>query len=194
MAAITTHSVERPQQSISSDDLFSGMSECRCFQRVSDGFFDEFRQAQLVVEIAKFHDFKSEGGCCRGPNPDGFSPSQLRTNGFLLPENRHRRVMLLSKEMNGDAEGGSGRGFFLTDGVPALTEKYPPYSDYWRKVVVALRDLDPRVRFSVALLEMDLEKSQKKLQAPQHFEFVALAILHFLLSLMGIALYLHALG
>ncbi|KAL5979882.1 hypothetical protein ACLOJK_038994 [Asimina triloba] len=41
---------------------------------------------------------------------------------------------------------------------------------------------------------MDLEKNKKKIQALKHFEFVALAVLHSLLSLMGIALCLHALA
>ncbi|KAL5979980.1 hypothetical protein ACLOJK_039092 [Asimina triloba] len=48
---------------------------------------------------------------------------------------------------------------------------YPPYSDFRRNVVVALGDLDLRIRFSVALLEIDLEKNKKKIQTPQHFEF-----------------------
>ncbi|KAL5979975.1 hypothetical protein ACLOJK_039087 [Asimina triloba] len=51
-----------------------------------------------------------------------------------------------------------------------------------------------REESSPALLEVDLEKNKKKIQAPQHFEFVALVVLHSLLSLMGIVLCLHALA
>ncbi|KAL5987104.1 hypothetical protein ACLOJK_041100 [Asimina triloba] len=72
--------------------------------------------------------------------------------------------------------------------------KKPPYSDFWRNVVVALGDLDPKNKFSVASLEMDLEKNKKKIQVYQHFEFVALVVLHSIMSLMGIALCHFAFG